>query len=241
MRKFAILSGILLPLCLVGTAQTEETSQTEETPAATVQTEESPLPVPHASGMPTTRPYYVSLKLGGSFPNKTVGSDDTSSVVRASYDDAATVAVAVGMRLHPTVRLELEGSYRKYNVNTLSGSAPIKPINPNSDSEVKTVMGNLYYDLPVKFLLQPYLIGGVGVASSSGSASYGNMGGTGRSTNFAYQLGGGFLYPLDEAFSADIGYRYIGVGSKDDNHYSSERDDGAHEVLVGLQYGFYGF
>lgn len=187
MKKIAVISGILLPLCVAGTAQTVE-KQT------------------------ASKPYYVSLKIGGTIPR-----DLQVSGITISLDNGVNGAAAVGLQLQPTVRLELEGSYRKVDFDKMSG-----------DMTVKTLMANAYYDFPVDGTLKPYLMGGIGMARLGETQQFLILF---NDTGGAYQLGGGLSYTLSEAVTADVGYRYLGVRAEGD-------DLGFHEFLAGLRFGF---
>ncbi|MBF0402075.1 MAG: porin family protein [Magnetococcales bacterium] len=167
------------------------------------------------------KPYYTSLRIGASFP-KDYG--DISNT-KLEFDAGVNLSAAVGMRLQQTVRLELEGSYRKADANKrVSGSTST---NLDGDVTIKTLMGNIYWDLPVKLQMQPYLVGGVGVGWGNVSVSGEND----HRTDLAYQVGGGFSYDLSDKVTADIGYRYFGMQYPVVNI-------GVHEFLVGLRYGF---
>ena len=121
MKKLAIISGLLLPLCFAGTAQTVEN------PAS-------------------SKPLYVSLKIGASIPR-----DSGDENLTFSFDNAVNVSAAVGMRLHPTMRLELEGSYRKNDIEEIdvlvvsTGAAATL----SGNFTTKALLFNAYYDFPV--------------------------------------------------------------------------------------------
>ncbi|MEO5348461.1 MAG: outer membrane beta-barrel protein [Magnetococcus sp. YQC-3] len=224
MRKIAIISSIMLPLCISGTAQTVEA--------------------------PAEKPYYVSLKIGGSFGNESVGSVKSGvvstgvipgvvpgAVVAVSSDDAVAVSASVGMRLHPTVRLELEGAYRKYDADKITFG--VTPTKITGHSEIKTLMANAYYDFPVQWQFRPYITGGAGMARSDASVSFAGLTSRGHDTAFSYQLGGGLSYSLSETVTADIGYRYVGaISTEESSVIRTEKDGNLHEILAGLRFGF---
>ena len=204
MNKIAVYASILLPICIAGTAQTEEK------------------PAPNRA--------YVSLKIGGSVPKNDSYNQNGSMV---SFDNAVNVSTAVGMHLQPSVRLELEGSYRNYDVNA-SVSVVGVPFKATGDTTIRALMGNAYYDFPMDGPLKPYVVGGIGVAREdiemTVSAPGFNIAAKSHHTEFAFQLGAGLSYALSETVTADAGYHYFGIRNFD--------SDGYHEFLAGLRFGF---
>lgn len=83
-----------------------------------------------------------------------------------------------------------------------------------------------------------YVMGGVGMARTDGTIEKVSFLAStkGHDTVFAYQFGGGFSYALNEATTADIGYRYI--GSKDLDFEGLNVSYGIHEVMAGLRFWF---
>ena len=62
-------------------------------------------------------------------------------------------------------------------------------------------------------------------------------------TEFAWSLGAGFAYPIDERLSLTAEYQYVDLGSAetggDINGQSMRFDDlGSHEMTLGLRYTF---
>ncbi|MEO5349292.1 MAG: outer membrane beta-barrel protein [Magnetococcus sp. YQC-3] len=204
MNKIAVCAGILLPICIAGTALTEE--------------------------KPTPNRAYVSLKIGGSVPTT---DSYSQSGVKVSVDNAVNVSAAFGMRLQPSVRLELEGSYRNFDFNGNASVAGIS-LKATGDLSVRALMGNAYYDFSVDGPLKPYIVGGIGVArgdiEGSVIAPGLNVAVKAYSTKLAYQLGAGLSYDLSETVAADVGYHYANVDQLD--------SDGIHEFLAGLRFGF---
>ncbi|WP_130471620.1 outer membrane protein [Candidatus Magnetaquicoccus inordinatus] len=185
------------------------------------------------------KPYYVSLKIGGAFADDTEGKTKVGAKATATgYEENATYSVAAGIRLHPSVRLELEGGYRKLYADSLSvrGAAVTKL---NGAMTVKTVMGNAIYDLPLDSMLKPYLLGGIGLARTDSTVIYNAAtSNKGYSTDFAFQLGAGVTFPLTDLVHADIGYRYLHLSGADMGHVISTEDNSIHEIYAGVQMGF---
>jgi len=91
----------------------------------------------------------------------------------------------------------------------------------DDESSLTTVLGNVYFDIPLETILTPYLGAGVG---------YGWVDSSGNDDNgAAFALMAGVEVNLTENLSADVGYRYRQI-------LSEEVYD--HQALVGLRYGF---
>ena len=91
----------------------------------------------------------------------------------------------------------------------------------DDDSSLTTVLGNVYFDIPLETIVTPYVGAGVG---------YGWVDSTGNDEDgVAFALMAGLEVNLTEDLSADIGYRYRQI-------LSEEVYD--HQALVGLRYGF---
>ncbi len=219
-KPFGVVSVVLLLLCVAANVQAGEPDSKT------------------ARGWVAAGPFYVSVKAGGSFPDDRVGSvtPGTGAIARESLDRAEVESVAVGFWIHKDLRLELEGSYRKFGVNNLTLGTT--SFSSNGDSKVMSLMGNAYYDFPVDWTLRPYLMGGIGMARSDINASFGTVQTSGHENNFAYQYGGGFSHDFTKTVSGDVGYRYVGIHSSDENGIRLEKDDNAHEIMAGLRFGF---
>ncbi len=89
----------------------------------------------------------------------------------------------------------------------------------DGDGHLTTVLGNLYFDIPLDGALTPYLGAGAGYGWASGNDE-----------GFAFALMAGVDFALTDRLSADLGYRYRQVLDGDDPH--------DHQVLLGLRYSF---
>jgi opacity protein-like surface antigen len=91
----------------------------------------------------------------------------------------------------------------------------------DDDSSFTTVLGNVYFDIPLETILTPYLGAGLGYGwvKSDGNDDDGA----------AFALMAGVEVNLTENLSADVGYRYRQI-------LSEEVYD--HQALVGLRFSF---
>ncbi len=88
-----------------------------------------------------------------------------------------------------------------------------------SSDYMTSVLGNMYFDIPMDSVITPYLGAGAGYGWASGNEN-----------GFAFALMAGAELRLSDTVSADIGYRYRQIIDGNDPH--------DHEVLVGLRYKF---
>ncbi len=119
--------------------------------------------------------------------------------------------------------------------------------NWNSDLRynVQTLLANFYYDFYNESEFTPYVSGGIGAAFVTGKIGFTRNNGneTSRSihdTNFAWAVGGGVGYMLTDAVTADLGYRYMNVGTSRTQMQDNDLDitGSAHEFTLGLRFGF---
>lgn len=146
-----------------------------------------------------------------------------SNPTDSELEDNAAYAIAVGYKLSPVVRAELEGSYRKHDLE--DGVA----------GEVRTTLwsANVWYDFVNDSKFTPYVGGGLGLAYGKGNLTA-PVGFKEHDTAFAYQLGGGVAYELCEHIDLTADYRFI-----DTNKFSDIGDDyKSHEFRAGIRYNF---
>jgi opacity protein-like surface antigen len=104
--------------------------------------------------------------------------------------------------------------------------------------EVKTwgLLANVYYDFMPEQKFSPYVSGGLGAARHTGELTIGNVTDDASDTVFAYQLGAGASYDIAEHTALFGGYRYFGTSDADFDGLEADYD--AHELRVGIRYGF---
>lgn len=182
----------------------------------------------------TLNNWYISGAVG---LTKTNDADfkDTGLTGDFEIDNTINFAVAVGRQIKEHVRGELELSHRKADLDTLNvngvGSASI-----GGDVTTTAALINGYYDFMPDNKFSPYLSGGIGLARHDGEASGGGVTVSDDDTVFAYQVGAGASYDIDNRTALFGGYRYF--GSSDPEFDTLEAEYDAHEVRVGVRYSF---
>ncbi len=111
---------------------------------------------------------------------------------------------------------------------------------------VQTLLFNVYYDFRNSSNFTPYVGAGVGMAFVRGFASADIYNAAGvheahasaeaYSTEFAWQIGAGVAYAITDNVSADLGYRYLGLGGGSDDIVGGF--SGAHEFSLGIRFTF---
>jgi hypothetical protein len=205
----------------------------------------------HAQG-----PWYVSGSVGGYFrqsePFDTtffhIGSSGPAAAGsnRRDFDPGVIGALALGYRVNPRLRAEVEVSYAGYDVGSLHPSTPDASFNFHGQEFTRQSGGasttgasaNLFYDFPpVGKALTPYVgLGGGGAWTHlSGGAYAGPAGGVlhgagGSSTAALALVEGGLSVAVGPRLSIVPAYRYSYIFTKNENV--------GHAVKVGLRYAF---
>ena len=203
---------------------------------------------------------------------QTKGPTESSFTTQKFDDQSQSVfsnQIAVGYNFYPQflvpIRSELELSMRgkskaSYNVEKVSspteGSASV---NMENNATLATLMFNTYYDMKNDTPFTPYITLGLGLASTkyqkmihvtvnhpqgfweaSDSRSK-------RLNNFAWSLGIGSQYALNDNLSFDLGYRFLDAGkyqistSNTFNHGSADSSSiklRSHDLMFGVAYRF---
>ena len=206
---------------------------------------------------------YASAKLKYSMMDNSWDSNETDKTLYDDYqfnnsinadDKVFGGSIALGLRTplsSGAVRAEIE-----YSRN---GDAKKSHTNDGEKFDIKlknqTLLFNAYYDFNTNTALTPYVGAGLGVARLKGTMNWveelddGCSVGSGKSrTNFAWQIGAGIAYNLNQNVAADLGYRYIDYGklSKSSSEeydwggitISNKIESKAHEIMLGLRYTF---
>lgn len=149
-------------------------------------------------------------------------------------------AVGVSMpMIGGAVRAELE-----YNINEdAKESMKVGKSGPIGEMKLETqsIMVNAYYDINTNTAFTPYVGAGLGYAKVKASLSSSVMSMDTDDTNFAWQVGAGVAYALNDNISFDLGYRYTDMGDiskqySTANNYKIDVD--SHELLLGARYSF---
>lgn len=185
------------------------------------------------------RPFYASLKLGLSAPRDV---DITSGAFHgyAEMDKGLIVGGAVGINLKQSMRIEAELSTRTSDVSRLRGGNTDRM---SGEIRTRSLLANLYYELPYKGAVSPYVAAGVGLArhdiesqATIGGAASSALTGKKHDNTFLYHAGLGLSYSISPTTTADVGYRYL--KSTDIEVNSATYGLASHEMLAALRFEF---
>lgn len=199
-------------------------------------------------------PIYGELKTGVSFQNvdSIANVDGTATVATPSQSGTAgAFGAAVGMNFAKwgaPVRGEVEYDYRTdfgYNPNPNFTNAGI-PTKSTNTLNTQTVLVNAFYDIDTGTKFTPFVGGGLGVAINSVNGTASLLSGanainySASNTSFAWALGGGVNYAIDNHWSVDASYRYIDLGKADFGPSGAvlSGNVSSNEILAGLRYQF---
>lgn len=182
----------------------------------------------------TSRDHYVSGALGYTFTDDS-NFEDSGATGEFAFDNAPSIALALGKRFKENWRGEIELSHREADIDRLTVNG-VRSANNVGDLETTSLLVNGYYDFRAGKKLRPYLSAGVGLARHEGSINSGALNVSENDTVFAYQLGAGVSYAIKERTSIFGGYRYNGSSDVKFDTLGAKYD--AHEIRVGLAYAF---
>ncbi|MBR1605713.1 MAG: porin family protein [Alphaproteobacteria bacterium] len=190
--------------------------------------------------------------VGDGFIEKSLNSgDETQHVWGTSFAaGAASGAIRTEIEWHRNTAARMSDTNSTINAilgNTVeTGKAKIK---------TDALLLNAYYDFETDSAFTPYVGAGIGYAKTkitqSRYVSWALEGfdkATNSHTNFAWQIGAGIAYALNDHVSIDVGYRYIDYGKFNVKNYVDEGwRDGIrrtsyevteNELYAGIRYSF---
>jgi OOP family OmpA-OmpF porin len=197
--------------------------------------------------------YYVSLGAGFNFGQDDItvigdpGSNASNETRTTSFDNGYTFVGAFGIVLPEIARLELEGSWRSNQVDRLTVSNE-GSVSTGGSLQTFALMLNAFKDFEVAERVSVNVGGGIGVAfvdldldrlvgpdASPASAQHPV---SDSATVFAWQLGAGAAYKLENGMSITLDYRLFGTadpGFETSNGLPFDHDNLTHKVMVGLR------
>lgn len=158
-------------------------------------------------------------------------------------------ALAAGYDLWPQhmlpIRIELELALRGNSKESWSGGN--KEVKGTWNST--TLLANVYWDFHNDSAFTPYVNAGLGMAFNY--AGYDVTDGVNnhfsmdeQRTNFAWDVGAGLAYSINESISVDAGYRFLDLGTTEasatssSRRYKIEAKPYNHEIMLGVRFTF---
>ncbi|HWK45823.1 MAG TPA: OmpA family protein [Stellaceae bacterium] len=183
-----------------------------------------------------TNGFYVGGAAGASFlEDSKLGGNGLSERFKTGYEGLGVVGYGFGNGL----RTELEGGYRRNDVDKIGGKSSSGAVG------MTTGFGNLLYDFDTGTPFTPHIGAGLGVADirETNARSAGNPTVSGHDTVFAYQLIGGVDYSITPDLKVGIDYHYVETDAARLALQTTPKTTSSnrfydHSVLLALRYEF---
>lgn len=182
---------------------------------------------------------YLSANFGIAFPNDSDITDSTLPGINMelSYDTGWIIGAAAGYGFR-NFRVEGELSYESNDIDKTS----VLGVSFDSTGDVSctALLVNGYYDFVNSSAFTPFISAGVGYATidvndynitGAGLPNYND-----DDSVFAYQLGVGIGYAVNENVTIDFRYRYF--ATEDAEFDTTEVESSSHNFLLGIRYYF---
>lgn len=164
---------------------------------------------------------------------------------KASLDDGYSVGAAVGYKLNEYIRFEGEYAYSNNDFGNKYRSATFIGRNTSGDVTIQSLMANVWLGTRLG-ALKPYIGGGIGYGWVDGDLKVSNGAGNqfgGDDSGFAYQLGAGVGYQINNNLDLELGYRWkkvedIKLSSKINGFRLSSEDFKSQTLQIGLTWRF---
>lgn len=186
----------------------------------------------------TTGPY-VSGHLGLAMPTDSTLTEAGVSL-EAEYETGLALDLALGYRFG-AARVEGEIAYQKNDIDdftfagiSLKGAGAVF----SADVNVTSFLLNGYYDFQNSSAFTPYVTAGIGLASVDASINLPTVpyNASDSDTVFAYQLGAGCEYAINQTVSLDARYRYF--ATSDPSFGATEAEFSSHNLMLGFRAKF---
>ena len=182
---------------------------------------------------------YIKADMESSYKVEQIKPGVTIADISES-DKNSAYSIAFGTRnqlTKGTLRTELEFQQNGKLKSHLSGTEEL-----NTNTEIKSLMLNTYYEFDTGTKFNPYVSAGLGFAQieTSLKSSYMSMGSE-KAENLTWQLGAGVSYNFNEHLSFDTGYRHIDYGDYNNEtfiNYKTKGEAESDEIYFGIRYAF---
>lgn len=157
--------------------------------------------------------------------------------VEADTDPGIAGLVGLGLQLGATNwRTEIEAGYRDSEIDSISGASA------TGDVDVLSFMGNVFYDIELTNKFDFYLGGGLGLADVdvSNAGSFGGATIDDNDMGWAWQLGAGAAFALNDRLKLTLDYRFLNIEDLDFQSSPSlgelHMESRDHAIFVGLRF-----
>ena len=197
----------------------------------------------YSGSAPGKTGFYIAPRFMDSLANTgDISGGDRSSKTRNTFGGALAAGYYLN-RLDSRIPLRVELEYAaRGDVRASWDKGSVAGTGLKALFNVQTVQANLYWDIDTGTAFTPFLGGGMGM-----SFIYADYTPEGRSsisdynTGFAWNLGGGVAYDINEMLTVDLAYRFAGFGyaeASSGNGGHPRNYMTANEFLLGLRLKF---
>ena len=204
---------------------------------------------------------YVQFNAGVAFAEPFKDSDQScnsffgcsSFSYKENSDTGYAASLALGYRITEQFRLEGEAMYQSNDLNKAHFTSSFGNSNFSDthslkgESERMAFLLNAYYDFKNSTAFTSYITGGLGGYHMRIKASRGRLPGE-NDLDFAWQVGAGLNYKLDDRISFDLRYRYFSGANAEvvvplfNGSTFVDRSEfhevGDHQIMAGIRIGF---
>lgn len=153
-------------------------------------------------------------------------------------------SLSIGMKTNiigGAIRAELEynknaDAEKKYWVYYENNTGDIDEGEGTFKLKTQSLMLNGYFDVNTGTKITPYIGAGIGYTKMKGELRVNGEKGSQDDETFAWQLGAGIGYAINNNVSIDAGYRYVDYGDFEDD--GDKIDTSSHELYIGIRYNF---
>jgi opacity protein-like surface antigen len=173
---------------------------------------------------------YVSGQLGVTFLNASNYSETVKDGT-IEFKPGYAVGIAGGYNFG-MFRVEGEIGYQKNDMDTASSCSGGTCVSGNISSDIKALsfLINGYFDFVNSSPFTPYISGGIGMAN----LDYKIINWSDFDSVFAYQVGAGIAYAINQHFIIDLKYRFFSTEELETTISTFQ----SHNVYLGVRYNF---
>ena len=150
------------------------------------------------------------------------------------YKEQGIMGLGLGAKINDYFRTDVIVSYRGW------GKTHFKNSSKDADTWAIPVLANIYGTMPIHEKMGVYAMAGLGYAYNK-TKGIPEAGGKG-SHRFAWNVGAGVEYKMNDCWTFDLGYRYTDLGKarlKDATAAIKTKEDlKSHDILLTARYNF---
>jgi opacity protein-like surface antigen len=188
---------------------------------------------------------YISGGVGASIFENSEIEEPGSPTVETGFKTGLILGAAIGYDFG-IVRVEGQVGYLMNDIDEFTALGVT--VDGEGDVNAISFLVNGFFDIETKSPFTPYFGGGIGIAnvdievdSISGGGIFIPINESADDTVFAFQLGAGVGYAINESVTLDFSYRFIDTTSElelEDFGPDVKADFRSHNFLLGVRYSF---